>query len=413
MTTRRSVFVTVGMSDFPFDRLIGALDAIVDDHDVFAQIGASTIVPRCAHARTIDPIELENRIAEADVVICHGGNTVRVAQRHGKAPIVVPRQERYGEMSNDHQVRFVEHERDRSPLIVLDDGDDLVAAVDQLLDIEDRLLTERPVPTRSHADEVRRRLKAALQETPGNPFTKHFKARFGWAWERLANLDGIHLDLGAGHGEFAAGLAESTARPVIAADVALDKLFVDDQFAPSMVALGNRLDLPISAESIGSVSMLDVLEHVWDEDAVLAEVHRVLAPGGTLIVTVPRHHALSVMDPDNVKFRAPRLHRWIYSARFGRDRWEERFGRTDNGMVGDLAIERGWHTNYRAEELFATLDRAGFDVIEHDAANLLWRFFDIPRLLLPERLKPLTHAALNWDGRIFHHANLFVRAVRR
>ena len=143
------------------------------------------------------------------------------------------------------------------------------------------------------------------------------------------------------------------------------------------------------------------------------EVHRVLEPSGTLVVTVPRHHWLSILDPDNVKYRAPRVHKAIYSARFGLERYEERFANDANEMHGDLAVERGWHTNYRAEDLFETLDRNGFQVLEHDAANLFWRFFDIPRLFLPDGLKWITHAALRLDGRLFHQANLFVRAERR
>ena len=35
------------------------------------------------------------------------------------------------------------------------------------------------------------------------------------------------------------------------------------------------------------MTTLDVLEHIDDDRGMLAEMHRVLAPGGTLLVTVP------------------------------------------------------------------------------------------------------------------------------
>ncbi len=413
-TTPLNIFVTVGMSQFPFDRLMGALESIVDDHSVFAQIGASNIEPRCEFARYIDPDELELRISQADVIITHAGNTVRQVQRWGKAPIVVPRREALGEMSNDHQKRFVEFEAHKAPMVVLDDDlQGLSEAVSAHAQREARLLEERVVPPATQADDFDGLLRPVITDTSANPLANHPTRRFSWAFAQLAHLAGTHLDLGGGYGDFAAALEEHSPRSVICADVATDKVHDNGVQLRSRVELGNKMSLPLRDAAVSSVSMLDVLEHVWDEDAVLQEVHRVLESGGSLVVTVPRHHWLSILDPDNVKYRAPRFHKAVYSARFGKARYYERFGDTTDGMQGDLATERGWHTNYRADDLFATLERNGFDVVEHDAANLFWRFFDIPRLFLPEKWEWITHGALRLDAKLFHQANLFVRAERR
>jgi len=414
MSRRLNILVTVGMSDFPFDRLIHAIDPLVDDHEVFAQIGAASIEPRCEFSRYVSPSDLELRICQADVVITHAGNTVRQVQRWGKAPIAVPRREGHGEMSNDHQKRFVDYEAGRSPLVVLDeDLDRLTAVVTTFPETEQALLDRFSVPPRTDADRFGQLLGPMVADAESNPLASHPTRRFSWAFSQLAHLPGTHLDLGGGYGDFAHALEAHSDRPVIVADVATDKIRDEGIPLTNRVELGNRLSLPLRSCSVSSVSMLDVLEHVWDEDAVLAEVHRVLEPDGTLILTVPRQHWLSVLDPDNVKYRAPGFHKMIYSARFGRERYEERFGDTSNGMQGDLAIERGWHTNYRVDDLFETLERNCFRIVEHDAANLFWRLFDIPRLFLPERLEWLTHAGLRLDAKIFHQANLFVRAERR
>jgi SAM-dependent methyltransferase len=48
------------------------------------------------------------------------------------------------------------------------------------------------------------------------------------------------------------------------------------------------LRLPFAARRFDLVVCAEVLEHVPDDVAVLKEIHRVLAPGGTLAVSVPR-----------------------------------------------------------------------------------------------------------------------------
>jgi SAM-dependent methyltransferase len=50
--------------------------------------------------------------------------------------------------------------------------------------------------------------------------------------------------------------------------------------------------LPFPDESFDVATMLDVLEHIADEGATLAEVTRVLRPGGHLLVSVPAYRFL-------------------------------------------------------------------------------------------------------------------------
>ena len=46
------------------------------------------------------------------------------------------------------------------------------------------------------------------------------------------------------------------------------------------------------AEEFDAIGAFDVLEHIAEDEQVLAEVHRALRPGGTLIVSVPQHRWL-------------------------------------------------------------------------------------------------------------------------
>ena len=55
-----------------------------------------------------------------------------------------------------------------------------------------------------------------------------------------------------------------------------------------------RADVPLPFEegAFDLITMLDVLEHVDDDTGMLADLHRVLRPGGVLLITVPAFRCL-------------------------------------------------------------------------------------------------------------------------
>jgi SAM-dependent methyltransferase len=63
---------------------------------------------------------------------------------------------------------------------------------------------------------------------------------------------------------------------------------------------GDAAALPLPTDSVDAAVMLDVLEHVADPAAVLAELHRVLRPGGRLVISVPHRGVLAPLDSLNV-----------------------------------------------------------------------------------------------------------------
>ncbi len=50
---------------------------------------------------------------------------------------------------------------------------------------------------------------------------------------------------------------------------------------------GDAQQLPLSGDAVNHVLLLDVLEHIPDPERCLAEIFRVLKPGGTLTIQVP------------------------------------------------------------------------------------------------------------------------------
>jgi SAM-dependent methyltransferase len=85
---------------------------------------------------------------------------------------------------------------------------------------------------------------------------------------------------------------------------------------------GSALALPFRDASFDLVSAFDVLEHCEPESGALAEMRRVLAPGGRLLLSVPAYQ-------------------WAWS---------------------DHDVAAGHHRRYTRERLVTALERAGFQV---------------------------------------------------
>lgn len=108
------IFVTVGTHEQPFNRLVKKIDDLVADgtikEKVVIQTGFSTYQPvHCDNHKMMSFEEMQDALKEARIVITHGGSSSFIESlQFGKVPIVVPRQEKYHEHVNNHQVDFTE-----------------------------------------------------------------------------------------------------------------------------------------------------------------------------------------------------------------------------------------------------------------------------------------------------------------
>ncbi len=57
---------------------------------------------------------------------------------------------------------------------------------------------------------------------------------------------------------------------------------------PWMVVRGSGYSLPFADDTFDCVIISEVLEHLHDDDAALAEIHRIMKPGALLAASVPR-----------------------------------------------------------------------------------------------------------------------------
>ncbi len=126
------IFVTVGTHEQQFDRLIKAVDKLVEDkvitEEVIIQTGYSTYEPKyCKWSKLLPYKDVVKNVEQARIVITHGGpSSFIMPLQIGKTPIVVPRQKKYDEHVNDHQLDFaLEVEKRQKNIIVVQNIEDL------------------------------------------------------------------------------------------------------------------------------------------------------------------------------------------------------------------------------------------------------------------------------------------------
>lgn len=130
------IFVTVGTHEQPFDRLIKCIDQMVTDgkikEKVIIQKGYTDYEPQnCESHKLIGYDDMKKYIEDARIIVTHGGPASFVAPLSiGKIPVVVPRQYKYNEHVNDHQLEFArEVEKRMKNIIVAENEEEIVDAI--------------------------------------------------------------------------------------------------------------------------------------------------------------------------------------------------------------------------------------------------------------------------------------------
>jgi UDP-N-acetylglucosamine transferase subunit ALG13 len=131
------ILVTVG-SMMAFDRLITATDRWANahpDHDVYAQIGAGTFIPRHMRwTRMIPPIAFKQEVINSTLIIAHAGMGSYLVAMEARRPIVLfPRLADKSEHTTDHQLHTVKWLGEKPGVFVAMFDDQLDAAIDLAL----------------------------------------------------------------------------------------------------------------------------------------------------------------------------------------------------------------------------------------------------------------------------------------
>ena len=117
--------------------------------------------------------------------------------------------------------------------------------------------------------------------------TPAFSCRLAVISELLPNATGLWLDAGCGTGTISRWMASKYGCAIEALDGS-PAMVADAVRRGTKAQTGSVEHLPYSAESLDGIVCSSVLEYVNDPSAVLREFHRVLNPGGVLLISVPR-----------------------------------------------------------------------------------------------------------------------------
>lgn len=125
------IFITLGSQKFQFNRLLKAVDDLVQrkiiKEDVFAQIGYSDYQPQnYSYKKFLDCDEFARMEEKSEIVITHGGTGAIIgAVKKDKKVIAVPRLAKFGEHVDDHQLQLLDEFEKMQIIVACYDTDKL------------------------------------------------------------------------------------------------------------------------------------------------------------------------------------------------------------------------------------------------------------------------------------------------
>jgi SAM-dependent methyltransferase len=134
------------------------------------------------------------------------------------------------------------------------------------------------------------------EHTDGLTFWEHVERyRFALPQARGRRV----LDIACGEGYGSAAMAASGALHVIGVDISSEACAHAHAKYSIETRVGSAEAMPLSDGEVDAVISFETIEHLHDVKAFISECHRVLSPGGTLIISTPNLPVYHERAPDN------------------------------------------------------------------------------------------------------------------
>ncbi len=104
------IFATVGTHNQGFPRFVKKMDEVAKsiDEEIVIQIGCTKYTPKnCKYFDYLDQYDFSKLCKSSSLIVTHGGiGSIMSSLKLGKPTIVVPRQKKFNEHTNDHQLQI-------------------------------------------------------------------------------------------------------------------------------------------------------------------------------------------------------------------------------------------------------------------------------------------------------------------
>lgn len=142
-----------------------------------------------------------------------------------------------------------------------------------------------------------------------------------WALGRYCEGFKSYMEIGCGTGYVLSGVARQFPNSIhYASEVFVAGLDFAKKRVPSAALIQMDARRIPYADAFDVIGAFDVVEHIKEDELVLAQVHKALKPGGHLLLTVPQHMWLWSPSDDYAcherRYSAQELHKKLHAAGF-------------------------------------------------------------------------------------------------
>ncbi len=303
------IFVTVGTHPGQFDRLMRKIDEIAPfvKEEIIVQRGFTKYIPKNVESFDFTP-DLDAYYNKARLVLVQSATSLlEFALKYKKPVITIPRQKKYGEHINDHQVEFGVFFAEKTGIKCIVDMEELTPEL---------LKTYKTVPVikkdnlhklQKYYTELFASLNAS--DVSGKPNLPFSKERVGYLMNLLepAKKDAV-LHVGVSNIPELEIALEGKIKKSVTIDIDKAKIAKARTFLKGAQIMEADITkpLPFPKNSFDKVVILEVLEHLDDDAGALEHISQVMKKGGTLIVAVPNNAFLHYFNP--VKYAEHKRH---------------------------------------------------------------------------------------------------------
>lgn len=207
-------------------------------------------------------------------------------------------------------------------------------------------------------------------------------------FERIGPSESF-LDLGCGTGRWLEAAAEGSRRPVgvdaSLAQLVLARAYLRERNVEASLFAAEIESLPFPDGAFQSAAAADVLEHVADPRAAVAEASRILAPGGRFYAAAPNRYSLT-----------PEPHVGVWGLGFLPRRQAERYVQRRFGIDYRSIRPFSWNAFRSAFRIFegqvevaplqpSPAEQQHFSPLKRAATSLYRSFLRIPLINIPVR----------------------------